>query len=271
MSFPINAAHRLLLESTDRLLLEDGSSFLVLDEQIALDDPLTAATGLTLTPTLTFVGSIVQPPNPPLSDDFNDNSIDVTKWQTFIDTGVTLLEVNQEIEITQAAIAGYGTLNSINPYDLRGTAVYSQLVSAGNQTLQMDCIPVLISDVNGFNELFWNVTNNTLAPAYSLATVTTVLGQNAPYNPAIHRWFRIRENSGMIFWEYSADGNTWIEYIAVSESVFTWGVSSMFIGLQTGIWGTAGTSTTKFDNFNIGINRLSYEVQIDTVNTFDSQ
>lgn len=57
MPFPINAAHRLVLEDgTSFLLLEDNTSKLIIDEPIALDDPLNAATSIAIPPALTFVG-----------------------------------------------------------------------------------------------------------------------------------------------------------------------------------------------------------------------
>lgn len=56
MSFPINPLHRLLLETGDKVLQEDGTSFVVLDEIVALDNPLNAASTTSLNPALTFVG-----------------------------------------------------------------------------------------------------------------------------------------------------------------------------------------------------------------------
>lgn len=62
MPFPIQTAHRLLLESGSLILLEDNTSKIILDEQIALDDPLTGATSVSATPSLTFVGEDLRQP-----------------------------------------------------------------------------------------------------------------------------------------------------------------------------------------------------------------
>lgn len=57
MPFPINTAHRLVLEDgVSLLLLENGTDHLILDENVALDNPLDAATAVSQTPTLTFAG-----------------------------------------------------------------------------------------------------------------------------------------------------------------------------------------------------------------------
>lgn len=62
MSFPVNSIHRLLLEdNTSYLLLEDGTSKLVLDEIVALDDPLQGATP-SLNPLFSFVGEQIVTP-----------------------------------------------------------------------------------------------------------------------------------------------------------------------------------------------------------------
>lgn len=56
-TYPINAKHRLLLEDgTSFLLLEDNTSKVILDEAVALDDPLTGATGVSVTPLFSFAG-----------------------------------------------------------------------------------------------------------------------------------------------------------------------------------------------------------------------
>lgn len=58
-SYPINAPHRLLLENGSYLLLETGDKF-ILDEVVALDDPVAGATGVSTTPTVTFAGENLQ-------------------------------------------------------------------------------------------------------------------------------------------------------------------------------------------------------------------
>lgn len=57
MPYPVNPLDNLLLEDgASYLLLEDDSSRLQLDEAIHLDDPLQGTTSVSLTPTLSFIG-----------------------------------------------------------------------------------------------------------------------------------------------------------------------------------------------------------------------
>lgn len=193
------------------------------------------------------------PPAHTLRDTFDTNTLDATKWGTFTDAGSTVANVNQEIEISNAASAGYGALLSKSFFSLYGSYVATQLIDAGNQALSLDAIPVYIVDsqVSELNNLLWEIESNNMFALYVLNGAQTTAHSGTTYNSAIHKFFRIRESSGTIFWDFSTDGISWTNYASITTATFTYGLISFQIGMQGGIFTTPGTSTSKYDNFNV--------------------
>lgn len=283
-----NPIKSLLLENGSHMLLEDGVSLIGMDEPVSLDGPSTATT-VSVTPNLSFVGQALNGTAPllrleaetgttpvPFTDRFNDNIHQDTRYHTFGDTGTSIAFVNKEVEFTIANVAGYATIQSWDLYDIRNKRVYSRLVDRGDPAAQADVLPVLIGDDSGQEALMWIISGNNMTARTTIGGTGTDLtnlvngGTNMPYYANIHKWFGVRETQGTIWWEWSTDGWTWVPYARISSTTFTFGPRN-FLFMQTGIWGTPSNLTTKMDNWNVDSSRMIYEVQIDTVNTFDSQ
>lgn len=188
-----------------------------------------------------------------LSDNFDTNVLDTTKWGTQLDNGsVTLVNTNQEIEITTTANTGYGRLLSNNFFNMNGSSAFGKLVDAGNQALSLDAIPLDISDTAGSNGFLWQIETNKLFAIYTLGgTQHTVLGSGT-YTAGTHVWFRIRESGGTIFWDYATigDGTDWTNYTSLAVTTFTYGLNQMTGGFLGGLF-VSSTATTKYDNFNV--------------------
>jgi hypothetical protein len=68
----------------------------------------------------------------------------------------------------------------------------------------------------------------------------------AAYNPTQHRWWRIRENAGTLYWEVSADG---VGYTTFGQSNNVTGLDS--VALRVLAYGDAAApSAAKLDNVN---------------------
>lgn len=195
--------------------------------------------------------------NPPyvLQDNFDATTLNATNWRTEADAGAAVSQTGGVIQIATTAAAAYGRLVSQQKYDMYGAYVTTKLVNAGNQASGVvDAHPCFITDTAELNHLFWQVENNTLFAIYGLAgSDTTVLGTLA-YDATKHVYFRIRESSGRIYWDYSATGlgeGSWTNYTSITTATFKYGLMGMLVGVQAGVFTTPQTTAVQFDDFNI--------------------
>lgn len=159
----------------------------------------------------------------------------------------TATVANGEIEITTTGASGdYAYLQSPTTYDLTGSYAFVRLVSAGSQAANFDTIPLAIS-LDGNNDVHFDINSNNMATYQKVATVQTVVGSTTTYNALIHRYLRIRENGGIIFFEYSTDGRAWISFNSVANP---FAITSVNAFVMAGSFGVVAASTLKVDNFN---------------------
>lgn len=221
------------------------------------DDRLTVSSVPSGTPATTVVkySILTQILDDPatLTDAFPGVIIDTAKWSAVNDVGVAVIQ-NGDLEIAFTAVGGYGTLLSNSYYNLYGGSCYAQLTDAGNQALSMDVLPVYMTNQAGTDTLVFIVSGNTVYAQKTIGGSTTTVASVA-YNSAVHKFFRIRESQGTIYWDYATigDGSDWTNLPGgtLATSVFTYGLAALAVGLQTGIWSGTGTTTVKFDNFNV--------------------
>ena len=181
-----------------------------------------------------------------LTDNFNDNSIDGTKWSATADGLQTVVETNQEIEITSTLVAGYGYLASVNTYDLTGSQASIKLVDAGNQALgSWDVILILYLDSN--HSVRWIIENGTIYAQKNVNGNTTLA--SASYVAATFKYLKIRELSGTTYWDYSANGTSWTNFASTANPIT---ITSLKVYLQAGTYAVElSTTTAKVDDFNI--------------------
>lgn len=182
-----------------------------------------------------------------LIDNFDENTI--TALWALSGPGTPANQIkcqNNRLELTSDAISGdYFTISSASLYDLTSSYVKIQLINAGSQATNFDCIPLLV--VNGTNELWWDINGNTMTANQKVSGVSSGIGSSATYNSSIHRWLRIRELSGTTFFEYSTDGRAWFNFTNTPNPIT---VTALAGGVQVGQFGTASASTFVVDNFN---------------------
>ena len=211
-----------------------------------------------------------------LSDNFNDNSLDATKWGTFTDTGISQAETNQDYEITNTgANATYGGLISGGVYDLvdlTGSHIYMRLKDVGAQTWASKEIEMhLLLDALAANDLFFLIGDgsgsaDTLYAYRRVASTNTAVASIA-YNATNQAWLCISEGNGRpgasgrtagtIYWDYAPDDGTgnpgaWTN---LGSWAATFRFNNMQVQLDMGHWqieSTPASLTAKIDNFNVG-------------------
>ncbi len=206
------------------------------------------------TPTITAIfDNYLAEDNPPsrilLSDNFNDNTRDVAKWN--IDDAnsvVTALEQNQHLEIAPAPQAtGYNGFTSANSIDFTNTSAAVEVLqsttgsSETHLQLSIDDSNNIITVVSGGNIIFQYSVNGVRSRTY------------VPYDPAQHRFWRIRHDiaGDEIVWETSADNITWVVQRTAPRPL---AITSMRVRLTAGKWTNTNSTTPGtaiFDNLKV--------------------
>jgi hypothetical protein len=137
-----------------------------------------------------------------LRDNFNDNSLS-SSWVN--NYGARIAETNNRIEFNTLTTANYYSLDSADVYNITSSYAGSQLVNAGNQSLtSLEVYPVQI--VSGSTNAKWVITGGNALTSYDTG------GGNQNASSMSHtngNYYRIREASGTLYWEYSSDGLNW--------------------------------------------------------------
>lgn len=175
-----------------------------------------------------------------LTDDFRFR--DPTKWTW----GAWATTIGGQLWL-QSNDAYTGDLRSINAYDLTGSSLSIELVqrAASNGGLSDTYMGVFLNPSNvGDNQVLFNVRGTSLLAYRNVAGVRTTVA-TVTYDPVAHRWWRIREAGGTIFWDTSPNRATWTN---LGSWVTTFAVTAVYAFVGTG---TGAASTVLFDSLNI--------------------
>ena len=191
--------------------------------------PLSGSSGMTVTPFLTG------PKMQTLTDNFPVvGTPDITKWfraaNTPTDVQVTnnnLLQIITEANNTVYSQLHAGTQTTSNwgndkCYDLTESYALVQLVTAGVQSLaSLEIYPLYLSDesyttLGTRNTLFWYLNTGGLY-AFQVVNGTQTNLKEIAYSSTAHKWLRIREHAGTIYFDYSANGNVWTNFTSVPD------------------------------------------------------
>lgn len=146
-----------------------------------------------------------------LVDNFNDNSTDAGKWIIFGDPAPLAertREVNGRVEIRPASGAtGYCGYVSSAAYDLTDSQLCIELVQPLSTTASSAETTVKVTSAAD-DQVSLGVSGGRLHCGTVVAGQYTYFGHRL-YDPARHRWLRLREDSGTLFWEVSADACEW--------------------------------------------------------------
>jgi hypothetical protein len=182
-----------------------------------------------------------------LVDNFNDNAQDTTKW--IASTNERLREANRRVEIRLAGSTApaYFNYHSVSTYDLTDSEMRIELARAPFGAHGASAyLQARISDANRVDLV---IGGGYLDCDMYIAGVMTRLAK-IPYDPVRHRWLRLREQAGTVYWEASADGDEWTT--AASRSPHPVNLSAVYALFGAGTFGVvAAPGTAVFDNFNV--------------------
>ncbi len=209
----------------------------------------TARITATTTKTATGVSNIVALAAT-LIDNFDDNNLDLTKWQKSGGDTARIAEQNQRLEITHTNTIQYNFLQTPINYDFVSSSAYVQIVDAGNQALVSHETGILMSK-DATNKAWVFIGNGRIAAYKLVANVQTQIGADLTYNSSVHKYLRIRESAGTWYFDYSTDAVSWTNQWTL---VNPFGTTRGQIWLYSSCWQNEATgSYGYFDNFNVAV------------------
>lgn len=183
-----------------------------------------------------------------LIDSFNGSSLSGL-WTS---NAATADQIGGQLSLTSTAgTTNYAVITSASTYDLTGSYIQARLTDAGNQALTswQACAVNVLLDAN--NSLSFIVNNNLLHAQKQVASSYSDVSGSLAYNASLHKYFRIRESGGTIYWDYS-DGITWTNYTSLANP---FAITSLYVYVQGGTYSSEGSATKALvDNFNVPIN-----------------
>lgn len=186
---------------------------------------------------------LLKPKTETLSDAFT--TADTAKWANI--GGTNPLVTGGHVELVPTT--GYPSFTSITDYSLTGSYAFievPQVPATGNGTIQ--AWPLRLN-FDGNNQLHWYYSGGQLLAEYSIGGVFTTLA-TLTYNATTHRWLRVREVGGTVYWDTSPDGITWTQ--RASTTAITWSLNDLLVYVGVGYYGTEpAPGMLQVDNFNV--------------------
>ena len=204
--------------------------------------------------TKALIYAIEKPLVETLTDNFDDSSLDSGKWGNFTDSGGTIVETTVLTFTPQAATSGSQALIfSQNRYKLIGSSASLRVNTASHEGVAS----YLVLQLDGSNQVSMGFSDGDIYAAKKIAGSDTVLNDE-PYDSDVHKWLRIRESAGTIYFDYSTDGVNWVN---LSTLVNPFSLQSLQVSIGFYEWGTPATPAAYVvDNFNLPPQVTSEEI-----------
>jgi hypothetical protein len=185
-----------------------------------------------------------------LSDNFDDG-VQAAAWSaTHTANGATVAETGGRMVLTIPSNAGgaNGAYKTGTAYDLTGSAASLQVYQYPSGFPNSNGVEAsFLAQLDGNNWVRFQVTRDGLRAQRSLAgTVTTT---TVPHDPLLHRFWRLRESGGTVFWETSREGSEWRTLRATAPGFAVTALTFEFGGLAPA---SVDGGTVRFDEFNTG-------------------
>src|SRR5688500_14283263 len=193
-----------------------------------------------------------------LVDNFNDNALDGTKWAAFADTTPSdrIHEVNGRLELRPASgTSSYGGILSNAVYDLSGSEIRVEVVRTLNAA--SNAVTYLTAQAsNNVDHIYIRTEGSSLICSWLIGSYTVLA--STPYDPVAHRWWRLRELGGTLYWETSPDCARW-EVQASHPTPAGYTATRTGLGMIASTVASPGVAI--FDNFNVQGTSLSRRVE----------
>ncbi|HEY0018891.1 MAG TPA: vanadium-dependent haloperoxidase [Longimicrobium sp.] len=190
-----------------------------------------------------------------LVDNFNDNTTDAAKWIVQAGGGAQVAEANQRLEIwPRPHLAGTngGGYRSTGLFDFSDSAVSVEVVRA--LAAPTGASTYLSVGPDGSNELYISIEEGMVRALADAGGSSFSYGK-VPYDPARHRWLRMRHETDavagadVVYYETSADGVVWEVLAAPTPPI---AVTSLYAYLGARTYAAVPRpGLAVFDNFNV--------------------
>ena len=210
-----------------------------------------------------------------VSDNFNDNSIDTSKWNPnnlfsgFTNTNVPIAETSQRIEIgpllQNVSGSAYRGMRTVNTYDFSDDYAFVELVQAAASNTSADSMFTVGYSVTAYYRLA--VSAGSLKGVRNIGGTKTTLF-SIPYDTTNHRFLRIRHTASGAVTLDTAPGSsgvpgTWTQrYSEVwSSSIPT---TATYFEIKGGTFQVEANAPGKviFDNFEVADNTAPEVISI---------
>lgn len=174
-------------------------------------------------------------------------SLSTSVWDNW--GGAQCTAFDNKLIITTTTTAAYYGVEAKDWGTLANSEVFIQMVDAGNTSLaSYEIIPIELIITTTANQLGWYFSGGNVLALQKVSSVQTT-HYTAAYNSSVHKWFKIRESGGTTYWDYSTDGETWINVASVATPI---DVSILKLNIVAGCYAIEATTTSaKFANLNM--------------------
>jgi glucose/arabinose dehydrogenase len=224
---------------------DEGNGTNVVDNSANGQHPLTLINGANWTAGAPLADPPATIPITNLKDNFTGTVIDTTTKWTKVGTASRTTQNNTlNIAPTANATGTFG-VTSKGKYDLTGTALTVEVpqVTNANGTAETQ----LVAELDANNRLIVVRNKNGLVLRQRVNGANT--DKTVTWNATNMRWWRIREAGGKIFYETSANGQTWTTRQTLAKP---FDITNLGVRLTAGTTSAvASPGSAKFDNLNL--------------------
>lgn len=178
---------------------------------------------------------------------------EVNKWNKWGGAQIT----NPDGVLTFTSVpntTNYYGIASLATYDLTGVAMPVEIVAVpdiltGDDEVSFSCLNL---EINADNRYFWEWNINGLAAMKVTAGAynqIAIVGK-ATFSLTTHKYIRIREDAGTVYYDYSANGYDWTNLTSIATTGVA--VTALYYAHAIGHYAaTANTYVAKIDNTNL--------------------
>jgi hypothetical protein len=179
-----------------------------------------------------------------LADDFNDGVYGSAWNAPQLYAGATAGESSGVFSISPANTEAY--ISSALVYNFNESAISVEVLETLSLVASADtCLMLISADSSRFISMCQSADKLRCQFHDPSGAVTTTA--SIPYSSTQHRFWRLRQSSGVTFWEASADG---ANYSQIASSAIPFGLDHLAIQLLASYWTTGSAGTARFDNLN---------------------
>ena len=185
-----------------------------------------------------------------LADNF-DGATASPQWFEYVSGGITTVQASGALVITlpatTPATSNYGGYDSTWSYDLRGSRMYVEVLETTSAATHAET-DIQVIGHSGHSLEMGVEAGQLYAATYDGAILTTIT--SVPYDGAQQLWWQLREDSGTVYYEYSADGVTFTQLATTPTP--SW-IDVAAVVLEAGSYQTeTNAGKARFDNLNGG-------------------